>query len=314
MWRMIIDGTFLSLMPPINVMGDEETGAATIIPGVTNYFAKNTKVEPFNVGTNFNAGYNALNSLEQSMAQSSQDPSQQGVSAAGGARTAFEIGQLQQNARIQLGLFGKMLGNLVVDFGHLMVHDIVNHMTVGQATELLGGETKVKFRSFTLPSTKKGSEMVKKIEFTDEYFDKQLTKEEKLKESFKLLEREGGINGKKRIVKVNPVEFAELDFKLFIEPDSLMPKNAFLEKALDLEAYDRMIQNPYVDHELITKDFLVDTLAEGDADKYMKKGGLPIPGQEQGGEMPPSGITSGKTSNLVEQLAGNQSAEALLKQ
>lgn len=270
MWRMVIDGTFLSVMPPINVSG-ENVGSAVIIPGATNYMPEKTTMTPMTTGTNLNAGYNALNSLERSMTESSQDNIRSGIAAGSGGRTAREVLLAEQNARIQLGLFGKMIAKLVKDYGELMMEDIIHHMTVSEVEELTAGETRLKFRTFLLPEElEKGKKFTKKIVFTDEFMGTPMSKTDKLNASFQAMKEQGGMKSDTRLYKVNPHLFSKLKFKLFVDVDEMMPENEQLNRALKLEAYDRMIQNPLVDQESVTRDFLVETFAKGEADSYMK--------------------------------------------
>jgi len=309
LYNMILDGTFLSIMPPINIFGEEDIDTGVVFPGVTNNFSKSTKVEVMETGKNLNAGFNALGMVEKSMAESSQDQLQAGLSPATG-RTAFEISQVQENARIQLGLFGKMIASLVVDFGGLMVDDILNHMTVGQVEEITAGIPRMKFRTFLLPDkTENGRTVSRKIKLTDELFGMELDTDEAKFEASKLTAREqGGLDSGTRLIKVNPALFRKLKFMLTMTADTMLPKNEFLKKALDLEAYDRMITNPLVDAQAVTRDFLVETFADGDVDKYMKQGGqtlgLPAEGSEAAPGAPPAG---GGTSSLVEGLVGTSS-------
>ncbi|MBT7915269.1 hypothetical protein HN588_15330 [Candidatus Bathyarchaeota archaeon] len=52
-----------------------------------------------------------------------------------------------------------------------------------------------------------------------------------------------------------------------------------VKKALSLEAYDRLIQNPIVDPKAVTADFLIDSYRPGEADKYIRKE-QPMPEQQ----------------------------------
>ncbi len=310
LYNMLMDGTFRLVMPSYAVFGDEDVDSSIAVPGTITNFSKNTKIEPIVNDMNIQAGFAALEKVESSITESSQDSSRAGVAGAGG-RTAFEISRLEQNARIQLGLFGKMIAKLVIDFGNLMVDDILRHMTVGAAEELLGGQVRLKFRTFLLPDqTDRGKKVTKRIIFTDEFTGIPLGDEEELKRSFALMEEEGGLDADKRIIKVNPALFAKLKFKIFVQADSILPKSEALEKVLNLEAYDRMIINPFTDQKAVTQDFLVEAFAKGESDKYMKKQeAVPI----QQGELPP-GQAPGQTSPQVRRLSGSNIAADILNQ
>ena len=106
--------------------------------------------------------------------------------------------------------------------------------------------------------------MSKKIILTDE----DLSKNRKDK-SFDLMKKEEDA-GDKRIVLVNPEAVRKMKYFITYEADELGPRNENFERALSLDAYDRMILNPFANKEAVSRDFLFSPLAKGDADKYMK--------------------------------------------
>lgn len=270
LYNMVIDGTFLSVMPPVNVFGSEEQDASVVYPGAVNYFSQEAKTEVMDIGRNINAGMNTLQMVEQSMAQSSQDDTRMGI-AAGGTQTAFEISRMEQNAAVQLGLFGKMIGFLVRDLSELIIDDIIMHLTVAQMNEITGGEVSMKFNSFLIKEkSEKGDKTKKKIEFTDEIMGDVDVKKKQLE----LLKRE---TDKTRIVLVNPYQFARMKYLVSVNADAVIGKSKYTQKTLNLEAYDRMIQNPMIDQQAVTRDFLVETFAEGETEKYMAKQPMQTP-------------------------------------
>ncbi len=309
MYKMVMDGTFLSVMPPVAVTGEDKIESDVIFPGAVTAFSEDAKITPIQISQNLPSAYRALEEMERSMNESSLDPLRAGVSSSGG-RTAFEIARIEQNARIQLGLFGKMLARMVSDFGGLMVNDIVQHMSVGRVEELTGGNVRLNFRSFLLSDqSEDGRSISKEIRFDSSIEDK-----DQRKLSFDLLKKEG-LKGGKRIYLVNPTLFARLKFLVRIEPDSLVPKNEAFERALKLEAYDRMIQDPLVQQDVekmaaITRDFLISPFAKGDVDKY-----APSIQQAMGGTgVNPLGVSRASSTNLINEITGNNSAQGLAVQ
>lgn len=264
LYNMVIDGTFLSVMPPVNVFGSEEQDTGVVYPGAVNYFSHEAKAEAMNTGSNLTAGMNTLNMVENSMSQSSQDDTRMGISASG-SQTAFEISRMEQNAQIQLGLFGKMIGFLVRDLSELIIDDIIMHLTVAQMNEIIGGEVSMKYNTFLIKEKAgENGKTKKKIEFTDEIMGEVDIKKKQLE----LLKRESDDT---RILLVNPYQFARMKYMVSVQADAVIGKSQFTQKSLNLEAYDRMIQNPHVDQKAVTKDFLVETFAEGETEKYMAK-------------------------------------------
>lgn len=305
-WRLVVDGTFLSIIKPIINQGRAKINESVVFPGrVTN--AIDADVKPLDVQADINAGFNLLSSLEQSGAESTQDKASQGVSTPG-SQTAFEISRMEQNARIQLGLFGRMFARLIEDFGMLVIDCIIQHQTTGELEELMTKEQKLRYRNFLVPNQSDGGKTVtKKVVLTDQYAGKELTEDEGLNESFNMMQEEGGYDSDVRIYKVNPEKFATVQFSIFVEADSLPPRSDMFEKAMKLEGYDRMLMNPLIQSDpealnAITRDFLIEPYAKGNVDKYLPK--------KLAMAQPPQGQPA--SSPLVQQATGNNSLAALL--
>lgn len=267
LYRMVIDGTFLQVMPPTAVYGDEVITSSVSIPGSVTPLDRETKLEQLNIGGNVTAGYNTLNTIQKSMEESSLDMRSQGMTE-GGQRTAREVLLLEQNARTILGLFGKMVGFFVKDFGKLRVNDIIQFMTVAEAGEL-SPENRVK--RFTLPNkVQDGRTIAERIEF-DFGMEDEMTAEQMLAESRELAEQERG--GKVRIIKVNPKLFRKMKFKIMIAPDMAVPLSDSVMRAMNLEVFDRAIQMPMANQEALYRELLLGSYpnTKDDPDKFIQK-------------------------------------------
>ena len=289
---MVIDGTFLQLMPPSVVYGNEEVNSSIVTPGkITRFTEPETKFEKIDAGTNLNAGFNTIQIVEKSLAESSMDVLQQGMSIKG-SQTAFEISKLEENARIMLGLFGKMIGFAIEELGKLRSNSILQYMTVGEIDEVAGNAGKLRFKKFILNNKNiEGKSKTKKIEFDMNMPDK-MTQEEALDRSYGVLDEEGGLDADTKIYKVNPTLFRKSKFLFRVYPEMIVPPSDRVKKAFNLEEYDRAIQNPLANQEALYKDLLLgsyDTTRDN-IDKYVKKPE----------EMQPANQQSG----LVDQLTG----------
>lgn len=311
MYNMVMDGTFLSLMPPMALYGSEEITASVMVPGtVTTFQDPNTKLDSIAPRSDLRAGLEAIGMIERSMSESSQDNMRSGISQ-GGERTALEIETLTKNAQVALGLFGRMIGQFVDEIGSLMLSDIVQHLTVAEVSQITSTGGQMAFRSFLLPDKiSNGKKVTKKIKFTDEYMNRDtMTEQEKLAESFKVQKEQGGIDSDTELIKINPHLFRELKFKIRQSPDVLRVKNDQLEKALNLEAYDRAIQNPTLDQDVVTQEFLINTYRPGEGDKFKKKQQMstPQPTEDQAALQ-----QKGVNTNLVSQITGNNSLKRMI--
>lgn len=283
LYRMIIDGTYLQLMPPVAIFGDEQINASVTMPGaVTAFQNENSRLERIDVGNDLAAGFNTLAKVEESISESTQDPQQAGVSAPG-QQTAFEISRLEQNARVQLGIFGKMIGFLVRDWGQLRLSDIVQHLTVAELKEITGEGDALKFRSFLIPDKEGAS--TKRIRLTtEEVPEESITEEEALGKSFEVMEEEGGIDSKDRLIKVNPELLRRLKFLVVVSPDVVFPPSDNVKKALMLEQYDRAVANPLADQQAIYEKLLLGSYeaTRDNPEKFIRKD-VPATSPEQGG-------------------------------
>lgn len=309
MYNMVLDAAYLSLMPPMAHYGQEEIGSAVVVPGAVTSLSPDSKLEAIKINSDIRAGMEALSMVERSIDQSSSDPIRSGQTPDRGA-TAYELSLVEKNAIITLGLFGKMIRALVEDYTDLLIGDILQHMSTAKSMETMSDGVKLKFQTFLLPDqVETGRTVTKKIQFSDDLADELELKSPK-DISFELYDKEMK-DGKDDtlIYLVNPSVFRKLRFRVTTNPEELEPTNKQVERALNLEAYDRMIQNQFVDQEAITREFLVGSYRPGESDKYMAKNkGLPDGGAAaleaaQGTAPRPKGVNG----NLTGQLTGSNS-------
>ena len=284
LYRDVINASKMKIKPPVAFFGAEAFNASITTPGtVTTFEDPNVKFQKIDAGQDMNAGLAALQKVEASISESSQDVLQSGQSNQG-SQTAFEISRLEQNARIMLGLFAKMIGFGVRDYGMLRVSDIIQFLTVGEVQELTGGDTKLKYKSFLIPEKNVGGKKkTRKIELNAE-LPTEISDEERLEMGYGILDEEGGMDSDKEIYKVNPALFRELKFKVTIRPDIVTPPSDALKKALNIELYDRAIMSPYADQEQLYRDLLLGSYdgARDNTDKYVKEEQMMQPMQSQG--------------------------------
>lgn len=264
LYRILIDGTLLSVMPPSAVTGSDNTVDASVMtPGtVTTFSSPDTKVTPIGPNVNLAPAFNLLGTVEGSINESSASPIQQGI-ASGGSQTAYEISKLEANANTVLGLYTKMIGDFVVQYGNLKKGDILQYQTIAQVEDILS-DNKLVYQTFIVNSDQGAS----KIDFNSPY-PAEMTKDEELNASYDLLEEE---NNEVAIYKVNPEVFSQLKYSCIVKPDVLQPRSEELERALSLDIYNQAIANPNVDALAVTEDFLFGAYKDiKDADKYLKK-------------------------------------------
>jgi hypothetical protein len=325
MYNMIIDGSFLAIMPPVAIYGSEEVDTSIMIPGSSVQFRDTeSKVETLGPKSDLQAGMTAIALIEKSINESSQDNFQQGMIQPG-ERTAEEIKTVQQNAETALGLFGKMIKRAVEDAGNLIVGDILQYMTAADVSEITTNGAGIKFKSVLIHNkVDNGKTISKKIQFTNEYADKPTpTQEDLLNQSLDIMDQEENLGGNVKIYKVNVDIFRRVKFLIKVKADVMQRESKSLEKALNLEAYDRLIQNPVISQDIsamenVTKDFLLNVYRPGDTDKYMPKTQAPQQAQGQNagdavaGQVKNQFSQKGVNTNLTGQITGSGSMKNLM--
>jgi len=307
LYNMVIDGSFINLFPPSVVIGTEDIDTAVYTPGTITTFQPDTQFQTLPTNNNLAAGINAMNVVENSITESATSPS---AAPAGSGVTAFEISRVEQNARTLLGLFGKMIGFLVKDLGELRLSTILQYMTVGEVDDLTSTSKKMRFRKILIQDQLQDAKKItKSIEFEPNLPTAPIPEEEAIKEEMEWLSEEGWDNDK-QIIKVQPKLFRELKYKIRVIPDILTKPSGAINRALDLEMYDRAIQNPLANQEAVTRDFLFEPYKPGESVKYMKTA------EEKKAEMAvqqgvaAEGTQQQATSKVIEQLVSPLGAEA----
>jgi hypothetical protein len=291
LYPMVIDGTYLSIFPPVAFTGSEAFGSDVVIPGAAITLSDaDAKVNPIRVTQDINSGLNMLNTVEESIAASSQDSILSGQQSTGGSQTAYEISKIEQNANTVLGLFVKMISFYVKSYGNLRLSDILQYLTIGEVSKIEGNDSLV-YKTFLVQNKNTGGKnKTRKIAFDAKTPDGPISGEEAMIQSFEImkLEKEGG--DKVELYKVNPKLFRDLKYELKISPDVLQPTTEELERVYLIEQYDRMIANPMANQKETFKLLLsAYPKTKGDVDKYIQEpqpmapeaGATPMPGMSQ---------------------------------
>lgn len=290
LYPMIIDGTYLNLMPPMVQIGDEIIGSDVIVPGaVTNLQSPNADLRAIKTSNDFRAGLEALGQVEASINESTQAV----PSYTGNKMTAYQISRIEQDAATILGLYVKMIAQHVKDFGKLRLGDILQYLTIADVNKIVDNAPLV-YKTFLLhDKMSNGQTKTRKIQLTGDLSSEPMSGESQLAESYKNLEAQGGEDSNVELYRVNPELFRNLTYMLSVSPDVLSPKSEELERTMDLETYDRAIQNPMADQEEVYRLLLsTNTKTRKNPDKYISQQQNPssIQGLTPGQASPLQGI------------------------
>ena len=291
----IIDALKLDTTPPMISLGGNAISSDVVTPGaITSFDDPESDLKPIRVSSAgaISSGMKVMEMLEGSSDESSQSPTQQGQKE-GGNTTAYQISRIEQNAATILGLFMQMKSDFVKQFGKLRIGDILQYLTIGELADIEGNDstnTKLAYKTFFLHDKQsEGMTKTRKIKFDSSLSSEPMTGEQELDESFKTLKMQG--EGEE-LYRVNPELFRNHKYMIGINPDIKNPQSEELERAMDLETYDRGIANPIMNQEENLKSFLLPTnrKSKKDPDKFIAKQQPMNPMQQPGQPSPLSGL------------------------
>lgn len=304
-WQMYFDASLMATFPPTVTMGAGKLDRSVMTPATNTDLDTSAKIQPLNIA-NPSVALSALYEAERSITESSQDPQAAGIRQ-GPQKTKGESVILEENKETQLGLASKMIASAVKQVGELIVDDTLRYQTVGQLSEITGDMT---YRTFLLDNKIKGGRTkTTKIKFTDRFAGREMTKEQKNAEEYRLMEEAGE---DMEIFEANPGLVAGLDYLITIDADRMLNKNDRFIKAFKLEVYDRGIQNPLIANDpeamnKLTRDFLFEPMLGGEAANYLPKiqqvASSLVPPATGGGQDLPSRMVRGAA---MEGLSGNK--------
>lgn len=267
LYPMFIDGTYLSIMPPlVNTTGQIISSDIMVPGGALTLDPSEGGVTALNVSQNLAAAIQALTQAENSIQESAPQ-----MSFGRTREPAYTVALRQQEAQTLLGLFTTSIASFVKQFTRLVIGDNLQYLTIADASKI-SGDAPLVYRTFFLDSRQtEGGKKNKRIKF-DGNLPSQMNDEEELNMSFDTLKQQGGQDSETELWRVNPTIFRDFKFLVKIDPSQMKPTSPDLEKTFKLEIYDRGIQNPYTDQEKLTRDFLFGAYEQTDhnPDKYMK--------------------------------------------
>ena len=247
-YQMINDGSYLNLFPPTITTGSDKIGADVIIPGMNLAFSeKDVQINPIRTASDsaIKTSMEVAQKIEDSVSESSQGPIQQGQDL-GSDPTAYQISRIEQNAATVMGLSLKFLAQHAIQYGRLLLSDILQYQTIADASKIVE-DGELVFKTFYVKEPNKMG-VTNKIKF-DMNLPTNPSPQQNEDMSFDILKEQGGTKSDIVLYKVNPTLFREYKYKFTIDADVLSPRSQDLERAMDLELYDRLVQNPSADTE-----------------------------------------------------------------
>lgn len=290
MTEITMNRSILELDAPYAVSGSDKVDGDMIFPkAIVAFEDPDTKLTPLLPPSNLAAGFNAISATERSMAAESVDPISLDNVPKSTKNQQAVIAAVQQNAQKLVDDVQKQLVASLSQFGQLMKDIAINHITAPEVEEILGGQLRLKYKSFVLHNKQvAGKTMHKKIVFDSSLLGAEMTDDEQQMESLKLLEETGWPNSKQALIRINPELFAKYKYLSQMDVEDLEAKNGKFWQPILTNLYGMLRQDPLADAEGLLRRLMRSYFgAEGDAlvKKAPAAGALPPP--------PPGGPNNG---------------------
>lgn len=267
--KLFHDGTYLDVIKPLITSGAGKFDSTVMVPGAVVSMPTGATVNPYSLGPNLVGAMNAIALAEKDLSESTQDKIMSGVTEKG--VTAYATAKAEQNARVFLGVFGIMMGDLIKQVGALVVDCIVQHTTVGEIDATVPESIKVKFKTYITKSKEGVKEMTNTIVFTDSLMG-DVTKEDMRKRSIELWQENLGQEDQAKY-EVNPYKFARHSFWMYIDPDKIVMKSMGADKLKRNEDFMKLTSQfvyPFVDAEALANE-VIEESTDGDPEKFKRK-------------------------------------------
>lgn len=277
--NLILDGAFLRTMPPSVLYGDETIDTGIMIPGAVFPLQRESELKPVQMSQDVGLSMNVMQMIESNADASSKKDLQRS-----GNPTAYGLALQDEDIKTKLGLFGKMLAQLVRQFGNLRIATILDKMTVAQMAKIATEpyEAIAYAKILVQGQDESGAPQSKTISFNPELPVEEISEDELLERSYALLAKEGDINtSSKRLIEVNPKLFREMKYTIKIDPQSLFRKSELTRRAETESLYQLGIQNQFADQKGLYQ-MLVNSFKPGEAQKLTKKEEETAPGASAG--------------------------------
>ncbi len=302
MSEIVMNRAMLEVEMPIAVSGSDNIDSEVIFPNsVVTLKSADAKIQQLVPNSNMVAGFEALRETEKSISEGSVNETLSG-NLPEASQKAFSVAQAQNNSRKLIGGVAKSLAESVIQYGDLMKDIAINHITVPQVEELIGGSMKLKYRSFILDNVSIGGKTANKtIKFDNELIGASMTEEEKDRESLKMLDGKDYREVKDSIRRVNPELFAKFKYMSKVDTEEIFAKNQEYWQPVLTNLYGMLRADPLIDAEALLKRLTYSYFQSGGDDLIKKQPLMPELGQ--GEEAEGEGDQFG-TQHQARQLAG----------
>lgn len=269
--EMVMNRASLETDMPVAITGTDKVDSDIIFPSSVHAFAdKDVKISPLLPPANFSASFKALDDTARSMDEASVSDVSAGQTPDANVK-ATGLAIAERNAKTLLQGVGKTLAESMVQYGGLMADISVNHLSAAQIDEIVGDQTKLKYRTLILKNkVVNGKEVSKTIRFDESLLGVSMSDEQKRDSEMKMLEDTDYPDHKEAVYRVNPELFSRMRYLVRIEPSLMFPKNEEFMQAMLMQLRTALVNDPYISMEAIDRKLLY-SFFRGEAEDIMQK-------------------------------------------
>lgn len=302
--EVFMNRSLLEAEMPIAISGTDKVDSEVMFPNsVVTLEDPNAKVSSLLPPSNLSGLVNAIGATEKSMNDGSLNETLSGQ-VPPGSPTAFSIAQAQVAAKKNITAVAKSLAESVTQFGDLMKDIVVNHITVPTVEELLGGELKMKYKSFVVQKkASSGKASNKRIILDKSLIGMDMTDSEKESRALKLLEDSGYPEEENTLKLVNPELISRFKYLTRTDTEEMFAKNAEYWQPVLLNLKTALALDQTIDQEALSRRLMY-AYFQSEGDTLVKKPApAPQPAQGAGpnqfGQMAQNQMLQGATTNAV---------------
>lgn len=307
MSEVIMNRAFLETEMPIAISGTDQVDSSVIFPGsVASFEDKDTRVNSLLPPSNSSLGIASLEMTKDSMANASVNDTV-GGDLPQASQKAFNVAQAQQNSEKIITGVAKPLVESVALLGDLMKDIAINHITVAEVQELIGGGQKMKYPSFLLQNKSSGGKVLDRmIKFDSSLIGAEFTEKEKKERKLQLLQDSGYPNKKHSLRNVNPEMFAKFKYLTKVDVTEMFKKNKDYWQPVLMNLKAQLVNDPYTNQEGLTRKLMY-SFFDSEGDELVVDQPSQLPGEQLEQEDLPRGQFAAQaqnqaTTNAVKQM------------
>lgn len=255
--EVFMNRAMLEAEMPVAISGSEEIDSEVMFPNsVVTLENENAKVNALMPPGNLNALSAAIKMTEESINDGSVNETMSGQ-VPSGSPTAYSIAQSQAAAKKVIGAAAKSIAESVVQYGDLMKDIAINNVTAPQAEELLGGNLKLKYRTFLVDGKGgTGETSSRMVKFDSSLIGAQMTPQEKSAREVDLAVESGYPDKGKSMRVLNPEKFANFKYLTRVDVEEMFPKNQEYWQPVLLNLKTALAQDPTINQEGLSRKLM----------------------------------------------------------